>query len=184
MEPIFQIEKQRAEAQARQYGSACTSGIDAFNVSSGNAARRSINDNIFLDGDVIEVPKLPQDDPNTADQWIAAPLSRGGDPVTCVLVKCTAKSGKVSVKRLFAGTITKSVMEHGTDTVYSTGGSVVTSTAVQNAATVGEIFAALASHKIRFGQPKTVKVNRRDFNGVRPDRISSSTVFQNIEWAD
>lgn len=175
LEPIFVNAINRAELQSKQWGSAATKGAAAFATANDRPARRTIGAVMFNDGDVIEIPQLPQDNPETADQWLSKPLSRGGDPVLSVLVKCTSKSGVVSVKEFFLGTLFKSQENADTHQFMETSGSA--RNLVEGLESEAAQWAKIAGKKLKFSNPVQFKTMRRDFTGQRPDRLANSTVF-------
>jgi hypothetical protein len=173
---LFDLQVQRNQVIAKTNGGTCLTGAAAFDVDN-KARRRNLDNSVFHDGDTIEVPFLPGDaaHPEDGAKYMALPISKGGDPVMRVLVKCTDKDGKESVKELFAGTLTKSALNRDTQINVATSGTAVE--AIEDCVTNQDIWKAIAGKKLKFSNPKTVPTIVRGFNG-RPDRQANTTIWQ------
>lgn len=182
MENLFNVAVSRAQMQATSFGGNCVSGANAVKGAADRLAPRNMTLGMFADGDVVEIPAYPEEGnlKETDAQWLAKPLSRGGDPVLSVLCKVTTKSGAVVCKELFAGTLVKSAINNATMQPVSASGDVPRDLASMD--TLEAMFKAVAGKKIKFSNPVTFKTMRRDFSGNRPDREANTTVFQ-IDWA-
>jgi hypothetical protein len=172
---LFDAMTERNKLIAKANGGEFLSGADAFQKDN-KARRRNLDASVFHDGDVVTVPFLPNDasHPEDKDKWIALPISKGGDPVTRCLVAVKDKDGKESVKELFAGTMTKFVVNRENNETVFTSGSAVD--AIENCVSNTEIWETLAGKQLKFHSPKVVKTVIRGFNG-RPDREGNQTVW-------
>ena len=176
MENLFVNVFNRSKAQAAAFGGSFITGADAFKEVADNPGRTNTMASMFSDGDVVTIPKVPSDDPKTAEQWLYKPLSRNGDPVLSVLVKVkNSKTGVESVKELFLGTFAKSVRDIEHNEWKQNEGTACQ--AIAGLATVGEQWQQLAGKTVVFSKPVPVKILRRDFTGKRPDQPGTTTLF-------
>ena len=84
-------------------------GQDAFALSANNRVPRNIEEVLLRDGDEFTIPT-----DSKSKQWIATPLSKGGDPVVRLLAEVRGKDGQVRFVQVFLGTLLKSVRNRET----------------------------------------------------------------------
>ena len=161
------------EAQAKQFKGEMVNGEDAFKLDD-KPRRINVGDSIFKEGDVITLPNLPNTSPADAARWIAAPLSKNGDPILRCLVEVKDNSGVESVKQLFAGTLTKSVRNRDTGVTVTTNGTAAD--AIADCVTNQDIWKALAGKSLKITKITTVPVIRRGFNG-QADRPGDAQIL-------
>jgi len=103
-------EKLRADQLATEgRASQFFSGEDAFALSANSRVPRNIEEVLLRDGDEFTIPT-----DSKSKQWIATPLSKGGDPVLRLLAEVKGKDGSVRFVQIFVGTLLKSVRNRET----------------------------------------------------------------------
>lgn len=169
---ILAVELKRMEALAKSLKSELKSGSEALKMDE-KPRRMSIDEGLFSPGDILTIPKLPEDDKSTANQWVALPISKDGDPVLRVLVD-VENNGVHTIKSLFAGTLGKTAINRDDRTVVKTGGNIVEK--LEKCATNADIWATIAGHKLEFVSGQPVPIIRRGWNG-QPDRQADTTIW-------
>lgn len=86
-------------------------GQDAFALSANTRVPRNLEEVLLQDGDEFTIPT-----DSKSKQWIATPLSKGGDPVVRLLAEVRGKDGQVRFVQVFLGTLLKSVRNRETKT--------------------------------------------------------------------
>lgn len=84
-------------------------GKDAFALASNQRVPRNLGEVLLAEGDTFTIPT----DENSK-QWLATPLSKGGDPVLRLLAEVKDKNGNVRFVQVFIGTLLKSVRNRET----------------------------------------------------------------------
>ncbi len=79
-------------------------GKEAFALASKSRVPRNLAETLLNDGDTFTIP-----DSAESKQWLASPLSKGGDPVLRLLAEVKDKDGNVRFVQVFVGTLLKSV---------------------------------------------------------------------------
>lgn len=181
LENILSMEVERLEASARNMGVSALSGFDSLELDD-KPRRRSIGETVFKDGDVLTVPPLPvKGEPKDTDSlWKALPISAGGDPILRVVCSCyNTESKKTTAKQLFAGTLSKSLMNRDTLVETPVTGTIVAYLA--DCVTNTQVWNKIAGHKLHFVSHTDVPYVQIGFNGA-PDRNKTGSVFEiNIE---
>lgn len=173
MENLLSISVARLQATARQFKTNFLSGADALKQDD-KARRTNIEDSMLHVGDVIVVPELPENNAETAEQWVAVPMQEGGKPILRVLCQVTDNNGNKSYKALFAGTLTKTVRNRETGASEGTTGTVAE--AIKDCATNVDVWHKVAGKTIKVTAMKEVPIIRRGFNG-NPDRDTDTQVL-------
>lgn len=170
---LYSAQVRYIEAQSKQFKGELTSGVDAFKADD-KPRRINVGDSIFKKGDVFTLPNLPETSEADAKRWIAAPLSKNGDPILRCLVECKGDDGVESVKQLFAGTLTKSVRNRDTGVTVMTSGTAAD--AIADCVTNQDIWKKLAGKTLVVKDITTVPIIRRGFNG-QADRPGDAQVL-------
>lgn len=170
---LYSAQVRYIEAQANQFKGSVTNGVDAFKADD-KPRRINVGDSIFKQGDTFTLPNLPETSPEDAKRWIAAPLSKNGDPVLRCLVECKGDDGVESVKQLFAGTLTKIVRNRDTGVNVMTNGTAAD--AIADCVTNTDIWKKLAGKTLVVKAVTTVPIIRRGFNGAA-DRPGDAQVL-------
>lgn len=106
------VESERLRAQQLATDGRSTQFLDgkeAFALSANSRVPRNIEEVVLREGDTFTIP-----DSAESKQWIATPLSKGGDPVLRLLAEIKGKDGSVRFVQVFVGTLLKSVRNRET----------------------------------------------------------------------
>ena len=99
---LFDLHLKQAERQAEAFGGTVLNGSAAFECSKGKRIPRDPERARLLDGDEFTVP-----DNESNSDWLALPLSKGGDPITRLLARVKRGENIVPIE-IFIGTLLKS----------------------------------------------------------------------------
>ena len=157
-----------AQVRANALNLECLTGKAAF-AKEDKPARRDLGEVIFSKGDTFVIPK-----DESSEQWISAPVSRDGQPITRAIVEVTSADGTVSAKELFIGTLNKTVIDRVTKQPVSVGGNITSYTTGKPLNS--DIWKALFGKTITVTNEKKVATIRRGFNG-QPDREVETSVL-------
>jgi hypothetical protein len=100
---LFDLHIQQAKRQAEALGATLTSGKDAFAYSKGRRIPKDPERSRLMDGDTFTIPT-----DETSDQWLAYPISEGGEPTNRLLANVN-RGGNILPIEIFVGTLLKSV---------------------------------------------------------------------------
>lgn len=106
------VESERLRAQQLATDGRSTQffdGENAFALAAKSRVPRNLAEVLLNEGDTFTIPT---DD--KSKQWIATPLSKGGDPVLRLLAEVKDKDGNVRFVQVFVGTLLKSVRNRET----------------------------------------------------------------------
>lgn len=167
MDTLFSFAIEYNKAWCNKLNVEMKTGLDAFE-SNDTVVRRSLEDAMFHEGDIIEIPA------KDSEQWISCPVAKGGNAVTRPVCKVTDKDGNVTARELFYGTLTKSVQNRETKETVSVTGSVVD--LLRNCILQKEGWLKLVGKKLKITGATEVPIIRRGWNG-QPDRSTTTTVY-------
>ncbi len=106
------VESERLRAQQLATEGRATQffdGENAFALAANTRVPRNLEEVLLRDGDEFTIPT-----DSKSKQWIATPLSKGGDPVLRLLAEVRGKDGSVRFVQIFVGTLLKSVRNRET----------------------------------------------------------------------
>lgn len=146
------------------------SGREAFEANANTVVRRSLDEALYHEGDVLELAASFDDE----GRWLSLPVAKGGDPVLRAVCKVTDKDGNVTARELFYGTLTKSVQNRETKQTVSVTGTVVD--LLRNCILQNDGWQKLLGKKLKITGATEVPIIRRGWNG-QPDRPTTTTVY-------
>lgn len=170
MDTLFSFTNEYNKAWCAKLGVEMKSGREAFEANANTVVRRSLDEALYHEGDVLELAASFDDE----GRWLSLPVAKGGDPVFRAVCKVTDKDGNVTARELFYGTLTKSVQNRETKQTVSVTGTVVD--LLRNCILQNDGWQKLLGKKLKITKATEVPIIRRGWNG-QPDRATTTTVY-------